>query len=1012
MPKAVKAAVVGAIVAGIIVVTGGGAAPAFFGSTAVFGLGAGTVASFIAFSATMAFVTTGLQIMMAPSIPSATNQNFGTKVSTRSANAPRAIVYGQCRVGGTITHIETTGTTNDVLHLFIAVAGHTINSLEKVIINDTTLTLGSDTSASTINGTTVNTVTHNNFTNTENEQNFGSGRLIRFTFNDGSQTSVNAFAQAQLGATSVPNTHVFKDVAYVYMQCVYDPEFLPSVPNVSFIVKGKNVFDPRTGAIANTDAQRSNPALIIRDFISDTTYGLKATSSEINDTTSAGGFAAAANTCDQTVTLADGSTTETRYTANGFSDMSADGEDILGGLLSSMAGSLTYANGEFNVFAGANQSPSLTITDDDLLADPTITTKTATGEIFNTVKSAFVDASNSFIVADAPVFQSSTFLTQDTPSGETSANFVKTMELKLPFTSTHTMAQRLQKIALLHNRQTTSISLTVPLKFMQLQAKDYVRVTNERMSFSSKLFEVLTVSFTVIQSDENQILACQLELKEIESAVYDFATNEYSTPITQGSVVNTGDNSVPTPSSASASQSATIEGTTTKINITVTWTNSSEIGIQGTEVQYKLSGDSNYSSLLVGKSQSVATIPNVTVGQTYNIRLRHFTYDNVYSSVVALDDLTITAVTAAPSDPSSLTASTGKALNIVVQYTNPNNSDLKAVKIYRKTTNSTPSSDSDGLVHTQYGASNTISTFVDGLHNGLTAGTTYYYWVRAINHSDVNSNFVGSVQGNFTSVDTGDLADNAITETKIEDDAITTPKIEANAVTANEINVNNLSAISANMGTITAGTIQSGTVKATTLELNGSTLSANSSGLFINTGGVGYTQIGSNSVGAYVVTTADTVSVTNSIYSTFASVTGLTANQNSSSPTTITGASKVLTLIVPSAQINDDGSIHSMLYTGQPVQTNGTDDRCGITFLIRKSSDGGSTYSSHAVLNSGEWTGNAVISAKAMGKSASFTTGFQYKIEVFVYARNWDVAGSTIGMDLQYFLFSKLAKVS
>ena len=47
-----------------------------------------------------------------------------------------------------------------------------------------------------------------------------------------------------------------------------------------------------------------------------------------------------------------------------------------------------------------------------------------------------------------------------------------------------------------------------------------------------------------------------------------------------------------------------------------------------------------------------------------------------------------------------------------------------------------------------------------------------------------------------------------------------------------------------------------------------------------------------------------------------------------------------------------------------------------------------------------------------MGKSASFTTGFQYKIEVFVYARNWDVAGSTIGMDLQYFLFSKLAKVS
>ncbi len=814
MSDAIKAAVVGAFLGGIVVLSMGAGAPFITGFQA---LGLAGAPAFIAFSATMAFVTTGLQIMMAPSIPSATNQNFGTKVSSRSANAPRKIIYGECRVGGTITHIETTGTTNDVLHLFIAVAGHTINSLEKVIVNDTTLTLGSDTSASTINSTTVNTVTHNNFTNTENEQNFGSGRLIRFTFNDGSQTSVNAFAQAQLGTTSVPNTHVFKDVAYVYMQCVYDPEFLSAVPNVSFVVKGKNVFDPRTGAIANSDAQRSNPALIIRDFISDTTYGLKATSDEINDTTSAGGFASAANTCDQTVTLADNSTTETRYTANGFADMSGNGEDILGALLSSMAGSLTYANGKFNVFAGANQSPSLTITDDDVLADPSITTKTATGEIFNTVKSAFVDASNSFIVADAPVLQSSTFLTQDTPSGETSANFVKTMELKLPFTTTHTMAERLQKIALLHNRQTTSISLTVPLKFMQLQAKDYVRVTNERMSFSSKLFEVLTVSFTILQTDDNQILACKLDLKEIESAVYDFATNEYSTPIAQGSVINTGDNSVPAPSSANRSQTATIEGTTTKINITVTWTNSTEIGIQGTEVQYKLSGDSNYSSLLIGKSQTVAVIPNVTVGQTYNIRLRHFTFDNVYSSVVALSDLTITAVTTAPSAPSSVSVASDNPLLIGLSWTNPNNSDLRAVKIYRKTSNNTPTDDTD-LVETIYGEPNAKSLFFFGKHDGLSAGTVYHFWLRAINHSGVHSAFTTSVNGSFKNIVAGDVdttfSDTIAFKSNLTDGAtvISGSNIQTGTLNASNVSVTNLSAANISTGTLNAARIGDTTI--------------------------------------------------------------------------------------------------------------------------------------------------------------------------------------------------------
>tara|TARA_R100001591_G_scaffold96019_2_gene101824 strand:- start:9917 stop:12907 length:2991 start_codon:yes stop_codon:yes gene_type:complete len=829
MADAVKAALVAAAIAGIIVATGG-AAPAFFGSTAIFGLGAGTAASFVAFTATMAFVTTGLQTMMAPSIPSATNQNFGTKVASRSANAPRQIVYGQCRVGGTITHIETTGTTNDVLHLFIAVAGHTINSLEKVIINETVLTLGSDTSASTINGTTVNTVTHSNFTNTENEQNFGSGRLIRFTFNDGSQTTKNAFAQAQLGTTSVPNTHVFKDVAYVYMQCVYDPEVLPNVPNLSFVVKGKNVFDPRTNAVANSDLQRSNPALIIRDFLTDTTYGLKAVSDEINDTTSAGGFAAAANTCDQDVTLADGSTTETRYTANGFTDMSADGQDVLGGLLSSMAGSLTYANGKFNVFAGANQSPSLTITDDDVLQAPSITTKTATGEIFNTVKASFVDEENKFVVADAPVFQSSTFLTQDTPSGETSANFVKTMELKLPFTTTHTAAQRLGKIALLHNRQTTSIQLVVPLKFLRLQTKDYVRVTNERMGFDSKLFEVLTVSFTSITQDDIQILACQLDLKEIESAVYDFATNEYSTPIQQGTVVNTGDNSVPTPSSASASQSATVEGTTTKINISVTWTNSTEIGIQGTEVQYKLSGDSNYSSLLVGKSQSVATIPNVTVGQTYNIRLRHFTYDNVYSSVVALSDLTITAVTAIPATPTNLAVASDNPLLIGVSWTNPSNTDLRAVKVYRKTVDNTPTSDSDGLVETIYGEPGQKSLFFFGKQDGLSAGTTYFFWLRAVNHSGVNSAFTSSVSGSFKNIVAGDvdttfsntiafksnLTDGA---TVISGSNIQTGTLNADRIGTGTLNGSNVTVTNLNASNITGGTLSVNRIGANSLNI-------------------------------------------------------------------------------------------------------------------------------------------------------------------------------------------------
>ena len=208
--------------------------------------------------------------------------------------------------------------------MVVAIAGHEIESLESLRLND----INTSTSTSTISGSTVYTVTNADFTNTENDNNFGSGRLVRYSFEDGSQTAVNGFMNAQLA--SMGTSDKFLGVAYVYIQMVFDAEkFGGGIPAISFKVKGKNVFDPRTGAVASSDLQRSNPALIIRDYLTNTQYGLKAKTSEINDTTNAGGIASAANTCDQNVTLADGSTTERRYTANGFTNFSANGNGVI-----------------------------------------------------------------------------------------------------------------------------------------------------------------------------------------------------------------------------------------------------------------------------------------------------------------------------------------------------------------------------------------------------------------------------------------------------------------------------------------------------------------------------------------------------------------------------------------------------------------------------------------------------------------------------------------------------------
>ena len=793
--------------------------------------------------------------------------NFGSKFMQRQAIAPRQLVYGQCRVGGTIAHIETTGTDNFLLHIVCVISGHAIEELTSIRANDIDLT----TTTSTISGSTVHTVTNSEYTNTDNDNNFGSGRLMRFTFQDGTQTAVDGFMNAQL--SSMGTSDKFLGCSYVYMQMVFDNEkFGGGIPAISFKVKGKNVFDPRTNANATTDLQRSNPALIIRDYLTDTEYGLKAKSDEINDTTNAGGFASAANTCDQNVTLADGSSTETRYTANGFSDFSASGSDVISGILSSMAGSMSYVNGQFNLFAGASQSPSLTITDDDLIRPISLATKPNSGSLHNSVKPVYVDKNLNFISSDAPVFQSSTFLNSDTPTGESTANYIKQMELQLPFTSTSTMAQRLGRISLNYERQSIMLSCIVSLKFLRLQPNDWVYLTNERLSFSQKAFQVIAIDVENIGDENSPLFVTRLDLKEAASSVFDFATNDYTTGQSEGSDVSTGDYTVTAPSNLSLAQQTNKDGVTTKVDIKASWTNNSSDKVVLTEVAYKLSTDGSYTSdFTVGKGVSVALLPNVVVGKTYNVKARHIDVNGVASAYTSAVNITISAPTDAPADPTNLTASTAKPFNIVVSWTNSTSADLKATKIYRRTSNTTPTDDTH-LVDTIYGANGKTTTVVFGKQDGLTAGTNYFFWVRSVNHSDVHSAFVGSATGNFTNVDVSDIVNDAVTEvkiasdavtnakiavnaiqgdviaagaittTKIGDDAITTAKISANAITASEIAAGTITATQIATDTITASNIAAGAIATSELAANAVTAAK------ITAGTITSTEIASNAI--------------------------------------------------------------------------------------------------------------------------------------------------------------------
>ena len=868
--KAIKTAFIAAAVTFVVIYTGG----TLFGAGKVASLfGGGTVlASTAAFqyavvTAIGTLVSAGIGMLTSRGI-SATKGNFGTKLTGRAAQAPRQIVYGKCRVAGTIVKMTTSGTENNKLHMAIVLAGHEIQSLEAVYLNDILLT----TSSATTSGETVFTVTNSDFTNTDNDNSFASGRLIRFTFHNGSQTAVDGLAAASL-SSDYPATAKFQGMAYVYMELIYDPEKNGQLPALWFEVKGKKVFDPRD----DSTAWSANPALIIRDYLTDTTYGLKAVASEINDGSGStvGSFHKAADICDEStsvpnanltthtvtvaggkfvidgtsqasLTLTEGNTykfdqsnntnsnhplrfsatsngthgggsqyttgftssgtagssgayvqitvatsapalyyycanhsgmggsaatpsgsSETRYTANGFTNASASGEGILEGFLTSCAGAISYTNGQFNLFVGGDQSTSLTITDEDVLGDISISTKAGNGEMYNTVKSIFVDASAKYEAMEAPVYENATYLAADTPSGESSANYKRLLELQFPFTTTQTMAQRLSAIVLDRQRQTATISLLTTIEYLKLQPSDWVNVTNTRMSYSSKTFEVQSTELQFAEQDGNVFAATRLTLQEIDTTIYDYSAGNYVDVVAEGSNVSGGSLAISAPTNLTLTQITSQEGTTAKIAIKISWTNNGNDAIQGTEISYRLStdGGTDYKTAgIAGKGETSVTYEGGVVGKQYYVRIRHFAFDNVYSAYTSPSNITI-AEPDTISAPTSVSASTGRAGFIEIGFTAPAVESVIKVNIYYSTSSGfTPAS---GNLLTSVGVTkSSVRKHAVGISSGLAYGTTYYFKLKAENSYGTESSASSEVSGSFTQTAAADIADATLTAAK------------------------------------------------------------------------------------------------------------------------------------------------------------------------------------------------------------------------------------------------------
>ena len=539
----------------------------------------GTIALTFSSLATHFLVTTAIgaainALTPKPSLnPGAAQSGYG--ITTTSSIADHQIIYGKTKVSG-VRVFDATSAGNFYLHRVIAFAGHEIEDFEEIYLNDEPLTFDGS------GNLTAPYIYTNNI-------------VINKHLGSPDQLADPDLVAAGVGFTSA---HRLRGIAYLYIRLAWNPDLFPNgVPEFSAVIKGKKVYDPRT----DTTAWSDNPALCIRDYLTNTTYGLGESTDSIDDTL----FTTAANVCDyyNYPTLSG----DARYTLNGSFTTGASPYDALQNLLSSMGGLAWYAQGKWRIKPAYWTSAVADFDESDLRSSVSVSTRHSRRENFNTVNGVWKGAASNWQVTDFPPVTNSAFV--DADNGQELAT-----DLTLSYTSDVDMARRIANIYLERNRQQLTVMASFGMRAFQVQVGDNIRLTNSRFGWTNKEFEVVSWTFGLVENNDLQV---HLTLREISETVFD--------DISDGAIYERDNTTLPSPfyvEPVGVAVEAIAQVTNQKVSniarITVTAT--SDVFISRVEVEFKKASDSIWKAVGTGPVGVFEAIDLET--GTYDFRAR------------------------------------------------------------------------------------------------------------------------------------------------------------------------------------------------------------------------------------------------------------------------------------------------------------------------------------------------------------------------------------------------------
>lgn len=656
-------------------------------------------------------------------------------IMVRSAVADCPIVYGRARVSGPFRPVGTSGTNGARFSFTVSLAG-AIDAIEDIWFNDESIgaldgsgwvtggryaktrqeyatkvvtslpgsgIITLDHTPDSVASVAVDTGTDNGYESVAfsvagNQVTISSayaGKWVNVTYY---HTVTWALARAkgylgQAGQAADPyllsefpstwtSSHRSDGASYLACTLLYDQDvFTSGIPNVSAIVRGRRVYDPRldstnggSGSHRYTDpttwAWSRNPALIARDYLK---MELGCDDSEIDDTT----VIAAANACDEWVQVSPSMTEgdffesggikyQLRYTFDGALSSQADRLSNLESILMAMVGSAVYSAGKWELQAGVWEAPTTLALDDDDLAggQVVVQARQARRDLINGVRGNYMHP-DKWLLDDFPPYTSSTFVTED-------GGAVSIRQIDLPMIRCPYRAQRVAKLMMFQSRQALTMTATWNLGAYEITPTKMVDLTIGRYGWTGKDFKCMNRVYDPMGGVE-------LSFKEEAAAIYEWDYNDAIDPDPAPNTTLPDPRSVTTPTGFALSSviRRRSDGVWT-IGIKATWDESTDVGVlRGGSFEIQLRNaftGAIITTRVSGDSTEAIIAEAVNDGDIYHAGIR--ASNGVASSAWAyLSGYTVTGPTDAPNPPTAYLA-TAESFGIRLTWTKSTSFDV------------------------------------------------------------------------------------------------------------------------------------------------------------------------------------------------------------------------------------------------------------------------------------------------------------------------------------------------